>query len=464
MRRLVAFRLFNLFLTVVAFLSLLMPPAHAQGRTMVNVLSVQGAVTPVVARYIERGIQETESGGAELLVIRLDTPGGSVSVMQDIVQAMIAADVPIAVYVAPEGAQAASAGTFLVLAGHIAAMAPRTTIGAAAPVGGQGEDLPETAREKATNALVAQIKSLADRRGERAVAWAEKAVRSAEAATAEEALEIGIIDLIAPNIDALLEELDGQEVQLQTRTVVLHTADAEVVDLPMTLVEEFLHTITDPNIAYILLILGINGLLFELANPGTFLAGTIGAISLVMGFYALGVLDVNYAGLALIALAFILFVLDVKAPTHGALTVGGIISFVLGSLILFNTPFYAVSRGLIISVALVTASFFAFAIGAAVRAQRRKPTTGIEGLIGALAQVRSDLDPEGTVFLYGERWRARTTGDSVPQGETVRVLAVDGFELIVAPVTPSEGEDTLVADRPTTLQNPAFSVRSRGAE
>jgi len=442
MRKLAAFRVFNLFLIVFSLFSLLMPPAHAQGLATVEVLTAEGAVTPVVARYIERGIREAEFNGAELLVIRLDTPGGSVNVMQEIVQAMIAADVPIAVYVAPDGAQAVSAGTFVVLAGHIAAMAPNTRIGAASPVGGQGEDLPETEKAKATNVLVAQIKSLTDRRGERAVAWAEKAVRSAEAATAQEALDVGVVDMIVPSVDALLAEVDGREVKLQTRTVVLQTAGANTVDLPMTLVEQFLHTLTDPNIAYILLILGINGLLFELANPTGFLAGVIGAICLVMGFYALGVLGVNYAGLALIALAFVLFVVDIKAPTHGVLTTGGIISFVLGSLVLFNTPFYSVSRGLIASVAIVTAGFFAFAIGAAVRAQRRKPTTGVEGLIGAIAEVRSDLDPEGMVFLQGERWKARTEGEPMKRGEMVRILAVDGFELVVAPAESPETAST----------------------
>ncbi|MFQ5593785.1 MAG: nodulation protein NfeD [Anaerolineae bacterium] len=440
MRKLAAYRVFNLLLIVISLLSFLLPPARAQDRTTVDVLTVEGAVTPVVAKYIERGIQEAEFNGAQLLVIRLDTPGGSVTVMQDIVQAMIAADVPIAVYVAPDGAQAASAGTFLVLAGHIAAMAPNTSVGAASPVGGQGEDLAETEKAKATNSLVAQIKSLADRRGERAVVWAEKAVRSAEAATAQEALEFGVVDMITPSVDSLLIDIDGQEVKLQTRTVALETIGANVVELPMTLIEQFLHTITDPNVAYILLILGINGLLFELANPSGFLPGVIGAICLVMGFYALGVLDVNYAGLAMIVLAFVLFVIDVKAPTHGVLTTGGIVAFILGSLILFNTPLYSVSRGLIASVALITAGFFAFAIGAAMRAQRQKPATGLEGLVGAMAQARSDVDPQGIVFLQGERWKARTEGDPIQTGESVRVLAVDGFELIVERSEPLEAE------------------------
>jgi len=418
---------------LLSLFSLAFSPQQVQHRH-VAVLTVKGAITPVVARYIERGIEQAEAEGAELLVIQLDTPGGAVNVMQEIVQRMIAANVPIAVYVAPQGAQAASAGTFIVLAAHIAVMAPNTTIGAASPVATQGEDLPETAKEKATNALVAQIKSLADRRGERAVAWAERAVRSAEAATAKEALDLDVIDFISPNLQALLEDVDGMQVQLQTHTVTLRTGDVTIVDLPMTLVERFLHTITDPNIAYILLILGINGLIFELANPGGFVAGVIGAICLLMAFYALGVLNVNYTGLALIGLSFLLFVLDIKAPTHGVLTLGGIASFVLGSLILFNTPFYAVSRGLIASVALITAAFFAFAVGAALRAQRRKPTTGTEGLIGTVGRARTDLDPAGTVFVYGERWKARTEGELIRRGEPVRVTGIDGFELIVTRV------------------------------
>ena len=448
MRKSVIARLVYLSLILFSLFSLVTSPLRAQ-QQHVAVLTVKGAITPVVARYIERGIEQAEAEGAELLVIQLDTPGGAVNVMQEIVQRMIAADVPIVVYVAPQGAQAASAGTFIVLAAHIAAMAPNTTIGAASPVAGQGEDLPETAKEKAVNALVAQIKSLADRRGERAVAWAERAVRSAEAATAKEALDLGVIDLVSPNLQTLLKDLDGMEVQLQTRTVTLRTGDVPIVDLPMNFVERFLHTITDPNIAYILLILGINGLIFELANPGGFVAGVIGAICLLMAFYALGVLDVNYTGLALIGLSFVLFVLDIKAPTHGVLTLGGIASFVLGSLILFNTPFYAVSRGLIASVALVTAAFFAFAVGAALRAQRRKPTTGTEGLIGAIGYARTDLDPVGTVFVYGERWRARTAGETIRRDELIRVTGIDGFELIVTRVQePVEVEDLAVEQVP----------------
>jgi membrane-bound serine protease (ClpP class) len=434
MRRLIVFRALNLLLVISALFSLSLPPVRAQDGPTVNVLSAKGAITPIVARYIERGIATAEANDAELLVIQLDTPGGSVAVMQEIVQTMIAADVPIAVYVAPEGAQAASAGTFVVLAGHIAAMAPNTTIGAASPVGGQGEDLQETAQEKAKNALAAQIKGLADRRGAAAVAWAEQAVRSAEAATAEQALDLGVVDYVVSGIPQLLAAVDGQEVELKSGTVTLNTAAATTVELPMSLAEEFLHTITDPNIAYILLILGLNGLLFELANPGGFLAGIVGVIALVLGFYALGVLNVNYTGLGLIALAFILFVLDIKAPTHGALTVGGIAAFVLGSLILFDTPLYSVSRTLIVTVALITASFFAFAVSAGVRAQRRAPTTGMEGLVGVIGHARSDLDPAGTVFVHGERWTARSTDDFVKAGDRVRIVGIDGFQLLVVPV------------------------------
>ncbi len=425
------FRVLHLGLIVFGLLSLTFD-ALAQGtRPQVDVLTIRGAVTPVFASYIERGIREAETDGAEVLIIQLDTPGGSVEIMQQVVQSMTSARVPIVAYVAPRGARAASAGTFIVLGAHLAAMAPNTTIGAASPVGQQGEDLPETMAEKAENVLVATIKGLARRRGEKAVEWVEKAVREAAAATEDEALEMGIIDIVAPDLPSLIEALDGREVMLGQRAVTLRTHDAVVHNIDMNLIEGFLHTITDPNIAYILLIIGLNGLLFELANPGAILPGVVGGICLLLGLYALGVLNVNYTGLGLILLAFILFIADVKSPTHGILTAGGILSFILGSLILFNTPLYAVSRGLIISVALVTASFFAFAIQKALQAQRQQPTTGQEGLIGATAVARSDLNPKGMVWVSGELWRAVAEDGTVAKGEKVQVVGREGLQLRV---------------------------------
>jgi membrane-bound serine protease (ClpP class) len=417
---------------VLILTSLLSSAVNAQTEGQVLVMEVTGPVTPVMLSFIERGIEEAEGQGAEALVIMLNTPGGDVELTKTIIQAMIAADVPMVVYVAPRGARAASAGTFITLAGHVAAMAPTTSIGAASPISGQGEELSETLKGKITNILQADIEGLAQRRGEKAVEWAREAVSEARAATAEEALELGVIDFIANDLEDLLRQMDGFSVTLHDgQEVTLQTADAATEEVPMTPIEQFLHTITNPNIAFILLTLGINGILFELSSPGGYAAGVVGVICLLLAFYALGVLDVNYTGLLFIALAFVLFVIDIKAPTHGMLTVGGIVSFILGSLLLFNSPFYAVSRSLVISVGLATGAFFAFIVAKAVLIQRRPATTGAEGLIGALATVRTDLAPTGTVYLKGEWWEAEADTPPIEAGEQVRVKSVDGFRVRV---------------------------------
>jgi membrane-bound serine protease (ClpP class) len=310
-------------------------------------------------------------------------------------------------------------------------MAPNTSIGAASPVSGQGEEIPETLKDKIVNILQADIEGLAQRRGEKAVEWARQAVSEARAATAEEALDLGVIDFIATDLSDLLRQMDGFKVALHDREVTLSTQDAPTEELPMTGIERLLHTITNPNIAFILLTLGINGILFELSSPGGYAAGVVGVICLLLAFYALGVLDVNYTGLLFIALAFILFVVDIKAPTHGILTVGGIVSFVLGSLILFNSPYYQVSRNLVVSVGLATGAFFAFIVAKAIAIQYRPATTGAEALVGAIATARTDLSPVGTIFLKGEWWEAEAEGDPVKAGERVRIKSVDGFRLRV---------------------------------
>jgi membrane-bound serine protease (ClpP class) len=416
---------------VLIFVSLLSPVANAQAGRQVLVMEVTGPVTPVMLSYIERGIREAEGSGAEALIIQLNTPGGDVDLTKKIIQAIVASDVPVVVYVAPRGAYAASAGTFITLAGHVAAMSPNTSIGAASPVSSQGQDIPETLKSKIVNILQADIEGLATRRGEKAVEWARQAVSEAKAATAEEALNLGVIDFIATDVPDLLRQMDGFQVTLHGQEVTLNTKDAAIVELPMTAIERFLHTITNPNIAFILMTLGINGILFELASPGGYAAGVVGVICLLLAFYALGVLDVNYTGLLFIALAFILFVVDIKAPTHGVLTLGGIASFVLGSLILFNSPIYAVSRSLVFSVALTTGAFFAFIVTKAVAIQRRIATTGVEAMVGALAIARTDLSPAGTVFLKGEWWKAEAEDPPIKAGEQVRVKSVEGFRLRV---------------------------------
>ncbi len=403
----------------------------AQEARHVDVLEIEGAVTPIMIGYIERGVRTAEGNGAEALIIQLNTPGGQVDLMNKIVQVLLQADVPVVVYVYPQGAYAASAGTLITLAGHVAAMAPGTTIGAASPVGGQGEDLGETLEKKLKEDLKAQARALAGRRGEQAVAWAESAVEEAKAATAQEALELGVIDFVANDLNDLLAQMDGFEVTVNNRQVTLETADSSVQELPMSLVEQFLHIITNPTIAFILLTLGINAILFELSSPGGYVAGIVGAICLLLAFYSLGVLPVNYAGLIFIALAFVLFVVDIKAPTHGALTVGGIVSLIAGALILFNSPLYRVSIAAVVAVATVTGLFFAFAVAKVLQAQRRRVVTGREGLVGELALARTALDPEGTVLVKGELWHAVAGDGSIEQGEWAEIVAVDGFRLRV---------------------------------
>lgn len=428
MRRLV--RLLFVFLFLIGWTG----HARAQppGATVLR-LVVQGPITPVVQGYVARGIDRAEAGDAAAVLIEMDTPGGPVNVMEAVVKDIQASSVPVIVYVAPPGATAASAGTFLVLAAHVAAMAPNTSIGAASPVAGGGEELPQTAQAKAQEILSAMARGLAQRRGQRAVEWAEKAVTEAVAATAEEALQLGVVDLVAASRQALLEEVDGREVRVAGEEQVLKLAAARIETVPMNAVERFLHSITDPNVAIILMVLGLNGLIFELANPGAIFPGVVGAVALLLGLYATGVLSVDYTGLIFLALAFALFAADLFAPTHGILTLGGIAALVLGASMLFNTPYADVSTAVVVGLAVASGGFFAFAVGSALRAQRRRTATGREGLVGATAVVRSDLAPRGKVFLHGELWDAVSESESLPQGSRVEVVGVEGFTLRVQP-------------------------------
>jgi membrane-bound serine protease (ClpP class) len=424
-------RLILWYIILVLGLSLLFAsPIGAQVDAQVDVLTAEGAITPIVTSYVKRGIETAEQDGSICLIIELDTPGGSVQLTEEIIQGMRAATVPIVIYVYPQGGKAASAGTFLTLAAHAAAMAPNTRIGAAHPVT-IGEEMPEAEEAKAVNDLVALIKGLAEPRGPAAVAWAEQAVRESSSITEDEALELGVIDVVAQDLQALLQALDGREIVVREETFTLHTAGAKVNRIPMNAIEGFLHVITDPNIAFILMTLGLNGIIFELSQPGGYLAGIVGAICLVLALFSFGVLSVNWTGLVFIVLAFVLFIADVKAPTHGILTVGGVISFILGSMILFNTPFAPISRSLVVGVGLATGGFFAFVIAKVFGAHQRRPSTGMEGLVGQSAVARSDLDPNGTVFLKGELWQAVASDRVVKRGEEVEVTAVDGFKLLV---------------------------------
>jgi len=399
------------------------------------VLNVKGVINPVVADYISRGIETAEEDYATVCIIRMDTPGGLDTAMRDIVQDIVNARVPVAVYVSPSGARAASAGVFITMAAHVAAMAPNTAIGAASPValGPEGEqEVSSTMEEKILNDAVAYIKSIAQSHG-RNVEWAEKAVREAVSATEQEALELNVIDLVAPDLDTLIQQLDGREVTMLGGAVVtINTRGATIKNVDMSAIESFLYAISDPNIAFLLLSLATLGLFVEISNPGLVFPGVVGAICLLMAFFALGQLPVNIVGILLILLAFGLFIAEVFTTSFGLLTAGGITSLVLGSLILFKGgPLFQVNPWLIATIAIGIVLFMVFIIQRVVRAHRRQPTTGWEELIGKKATVKAALDPEGIVLFRGERWSAISETGRIEPGEEVIINKVDSLTLYV---------------------------------
>jgi membrane-bound serine protease (ClpP class) len=426
---------FGILMVLTAiFLGLLPLLAQAQADKEVLVVDATGPVTPIMLSLIERAIAEADTRNAEALIIRLDTPGGSVELTQRIIQAMIVADVPVVVYVWPPGGHAASAGTFITLAGHVAAMAPSTSIGAASPVDGSGEEIDETLRAKIENILVADIKNLADRRGQKALDWAQQAITKAKAANAQEALELGVIDFVAKNLDDLLAQLDGVTVELPDRQVTLATQNAQPVFLEGTIVEEILGIITNPTIALLLISIGGLAIIYELANPGGYMSGIIGVICLLVGLYGMGQLPVNYAGLALILLALILFGTELFVHSHGALTAGGITAFIIGALILFNSAEldYPIPWLSILGIPAAMAGFMIFAARKVRQSRRLKPVTGLEGLVGARGTVRTALEPEGSIFVWGELWHAISAdGQPIAVGSKVKVIAIDGLNLKV---------------------------------
>lgn len=431
-------KLFLLLVVALTVAHLLASLAVAQrdGREVL-VLNVEGPVTPVMLSYIERGIEQADVDNAEALVIRLNTPGGSVDLTKRIIQAMIAADVPVVVYVWPPGGMAASAGTFITLAGHAAAMAPNTSIGAASPVDGSGAEIDETMRAKIENILTADMRSLAERRGDEAIAWAEEAITEAKAANADEALKLGVIDFVADDLDDLLQQLDGFEVEVVGQPVTLHTANAATRTIEPTTLEEILGILTSPTIALLLISLGSLGIMYEIIHPGGYIGGIIGVILLLMGLFAVGQLPVNYAGLALIILAIGLFVAELFTPTFGALTATGVAAFILGALILFNTSEFAYEIPLpsIIGIPLGMAAIIGFGFQKVLQSRKRQPTTGEEALLGAIGTVKVALEPDGTVFVWGERWRATSEdGQPIEAGAKVQVTRIEGFHLTVTRV------------------------------
>ena len=424
-------RLLSWFLVFGFALGALVTGAWAR-TPQVAVLEIQGAINPMVASYVDRGLKKAAEQQADAVVIQLDTPGGLDTAMREIIQDMIGSPIPVIVYVSPQGGRAASAGAFITLAAHVAAMAPNTAIGAAHPVAGGGEEIKGPMADKVTNDSAAYIKGLAKERGRNAD-WAEKAVRQSVSATADEAKRLGVIDLVASDLPTLLNAIDGRQVKVGDRTVTLATKGAATLPLSMTALERFLYTISDPSIAFILLNLGMLGIFFELSNPGAIFPGILGGICLLLAFFALGMLPVNYVGVALIVLAFIMFVLELFVVSAGALTIGGLIALIFGASMLIDpsTPGIAVSLPVILSVALSTAGLMAGAIVLAVRSKRRKVTTGREELIGAIATVRQPLDPKGYVFVEGELWSAVSRSGRIDPPEHVKIVAVEGLTLTV---------------------------------
>ncbi len=400
-------------------------------------LPYSGVINPVASEYVDKGLEKALALGAQALVLQLDTPGGLDRSMRLIIKSMLASPIPVVVYVAPAGSRAASAGVFITIAAHVAAMAPGTNIGAAHPVALGGGKMDKTMIEKVENDAAAYIRSLAERWGRNAD-WAEEAVRKSVSIQASEAVEKGVVDLLAPSLEELLAKIDGRALQAAGQTVTLATAGATVVTVSMTLKQRILSFLSHPNVAYLLMLLGFYGLFFELSSPGAVFPGIIGGIAIILAAYALQLLPVNWAGLALMALALVLFLLEIKVPSHGALTIGGVVALTLGSLMLFDSPdpLLRVSLKVIIPAVLVTSGFFIFLVGKTAQAHRARVTTGREGLVGAEGIVREWADGQGTILLRGELWKAESLS-ALESGQEVTVTETEGLTLTV---TPPEGE------------------------
>ncbi len=405
----------------------------------VVVATFEGVINPVTAEYVHDAVAFAEARGAQALVFQLDTPGGLDTSMRLIIKDITNSLIPVVVYVSPSGGRAASAGVFITMAAQVAAMAPGTNIGAAHPVAMGGGEMNKTMAEKVENDAVAYIKSIAEQRGRNAQ-WAEDAVRKSVSATEREALELKVIDLVAEDLKTLLENVDGREVMVGGRKVVLSTKDAAVQEFPMGWRLEILKALSDPNIAYILMTIGTIGIMAELYSPGAILPGIVGTISLILAFYSFQSLPVNYAGVLLLLLGMVFFILEATVTSYGLLALGGTAAMVLGSLMLMKTdaPFMQISLSVIIPVVALAAAFSFFVVGMGIRAIRRRPVTGGEGMIGLVGVIKAALTPEGTVRVQGELWDAVSDEPGEP-GDHVVVTKVEGLKLHVKP-TSKKGE------------------------
>jgi len=415
---------------ILAFILLSGSPAVGEA-SKIYIMEVEGAIGPGVADYIAYGIRKATDEGAACLIIELDTPGGLAESMRQIVMGFYSSSIPVVVYVFPSGARAASAGVMITMAADVAAMAQGTSIGAASPVGMGGREIDKTMSKKIVNDMVAFVKGIAARRGRNA-SWAERAVRESVSVTETEALENKIIDLVAEDTDDLIRKLDGREIQGKG---VLKLKDAEIVRLEEGVRTKVLKTISNPNIAYILLMIGLAGLYFEFSHPGAIFPGVIGGISLILAFFALQTLPVNYAGILLILLAIVLFIMEMKIASYGLLSVAGILSLLLGSLMLFEggSPQMRLSLQVLIPTMLVISGFFVAVASLVFRSQTNVPRTGSAGIIGEVGVVKQATDPEGKILIHGELWKA-VSRQPIPEGMKARAVSLENLVLEIEPV------------------------------
>lgn len=421
--------IFSLLLSLL-LASALAVPAAAQGKHAA-VIKINDVITPAIAEFVSRSIEQATKENAACLIIQMDTPGGLDLSMRDIIKDIMNAEIPVIVYVGPSGARAASAGAIITIAADIAAMAPGTNIGAAHPVAMGGGKMDRTMAEKVVNDAVAYVKSIAQKKG-RNVDWAVRAVRDSVSIPETEALKLKVIDFIAKDLNELLEKADGKTVEKPKGAIKLATKGLKIQELEMGFRQRFLATLSNPNLAYILMMIGMVGLYFELAHPGAIFPGVIGGISLILAFFAFRTLPVNYAGVLLILLGVFLFIAEIKIASYGLLTIGGLISLAIGSIMLFDSPapFLRASFTVIIPTVLATAAFFIFVVAAALKAQLARPVTGAEGLVGEIGVAKTRLSPEGKVFVHGEWWNAYADEGIEPE-EKVRVLKNEGLKLKV---------------------------------
>lgn len=437
------------FLTLLICTLFTTSPLTANATPTAVVLEIQGAISPAASDYIKKGMGKAADANADLVIVQMDTPGGLDRSMRDIIQMILASPIPVVTYVAPAGARAASAGTYILYASHVAAMAPATNLGAATPISIGGlpglpkpeekekkkdkDDLPTddtaTLRRKVINDASAYIKALAERHGRNAD-WAVRAVREAVSLSAEEALQLQVIDFVATDLADLLRQLDGHEIRLDSGVQRLSSKDMTITRIEPTWRYRLLSVISDPNVAYFLLLLGFYGLIYELANPGVFLPGVAGGISLLLAFYAFQILPINYSGLALILLGITLLISEAFIPSFGSLGIGGIVAFAVGSLILIDDASLRISLPVIVSTTAVSALLILLLVGRMLTLRKKKVRTGEEALIGMIGEAAHDFSGKGRIRLLGESWQA-TSAERIRQGEKVRVTCRNGLELTV---------------------------------